>query len=59
MHVEDGQNIDILPFSKHFMIGTALYTNEIKFMLQRYMQVLVSNKIIIAFTKKKILLSLC
>ena len=37
--------------SKHFMIDTALHTNE-KFLLQRCMHILVSN-IIIAFTANK------
>ena len=56
MDVKDGQNIDTLAFSKHFMTGTALHTNNI---LQRHMQDLVLNKIVIALTVQKILSSLC
>ena len=49
MHVEGGKNYAILSFSKHFLTGTVF---------QRCMQDLVSNKIVIAFTAKKIF-SLC
>ena len=46
MHLENVQNIDIFPFEKQFMTGTALHTNEI-------LQYLVLDKIVIAFTAKK------
>ena len=46
-------NIDILSFSKQFMIGTAHNTNEVKFLLQRCIQDLVSNTIIITLSAKK------
>ena len=38
MHLENGQNFDILSFSKHLIINTALRTNEIKLMVQRCKQ---------------------
>ena len=47
MHLENVQNIDILPFEKHFMTGTALHTNKI-------LQCLVLDKIVIGFTAKKL-----
>ena len=52
MHVENVQIIDICPLKKHFMTDTALHTNEI-------LQYLVLDEIVIAFTAKEILLSLC
>ena len=35
------------------MIGTVLHTNEIQFLLQRCIQDLVLNKLVITFTAKK------
>ena len=53
--MDNGQNIDILDFSKHFMTGTAVHTNEI---LQRSVdacKLLVLNQIVIAFTAKNLI----
>ena len=46
MHMENGQHIAILPFSKHFNDG---HCAEI---LQRCMQDLVLDKMVILFTAK-------
>ena len=37
------------------MTGTALHTNEMLFLLQRLMQDVVLNKIVIAFTEKNLI----
>ena len=55
MHVEHGKILTFCPFSNILMTSTALYTNEIKFLSQRYKQDLVLNTIVIAFTAKHLI----
>ena len=57
MHLEDSQNVDILYFSNHvYNRHCAPYKwNETKFLLQRYIQDLVSNKTIIALAAKNLI----
>ena len=55
LKVEDGQNIDILSSSKHFYDRDLVPFNEMKFLLQRCIQDLVLNKIVMVFTANNLI----